>query len=194
MDQHTAADASSSPRQTTRAELQVRGAAIEDSDTLRGLLRRLVRMPGTRQHDVDWERAIDDLLTQPINLRVLEPLVCDLYARLLASRSGSNPAADLWVYDAARWELVAPNGRSVQLSLAESQLIRCLFDGQGEVATREDLLTALNRPHLEAYSRNLDVTVSRLRKKVEAQCRLRLPLTSARGRGYVFNAPTEVLS
>lgn len=189
MEHHVAAEAFSQQRVATAADLQSRGPAIEDNEVLRELLRRLVRMPGFRQRNVDWECAIDELLTQPINLQSIEPLVRDLHDRLVAQRSG---AADLWTYDAARWKLMAPNGRAVQLSLAESQLVRCLFQTQGEVASREDLLTALNRPHLEAYSRNLDVTVSRLRKKVESQCRLRLPLTSARGRGYVFNAPAEV--
>lgn len=193
MEQQTATEVFPAPWRASGAGVQSRGSAADDTDALRGLLRRLVRMPGVQQAGVDWERAIDDLLAQPIDLRMLEPFVCDLYDRLFASRSGAGSAADLWAYDAARWKLMAPNGRAVQLSLAESQLIRCLFQSQGDVATREDLLTALNRPHLEAYSRNLDVTVSRLRKKVEAQCRLRLPLTSARGRGYVFNAPGEVL-
>ncbi len=103
-------------------------------------------------------------------------------------------AGDRWTYDAARWRLTAPNGQSVQLSPAESQVIRCLFERKGEVAGRDELLTALNRPHLEAYSRNLDVTVSRLRKKVESWCRQKLPLTSARSRGYAFHAPVSILS
>lgn len=194
MEQQTATEVFPVQWRASGADVQLRGSASDDADALRGLLRRLVRMPGIRRGDVDWERAIDDLLMQPINLKTLEPFVCDLYERLVTPRPDATPAADLWAYDAARWRLVAPNGRSVQLSLAESQLVRCLFQTQGEVASREDLLTALNRPHLEAYSRNLDVTVSRLRKKVEAQCRQRLPLTSARGRGYVFNAPAEVVS
>jgi DNA-binding response OmpR family regulator len=190
MEHHTATETFSPQRRSTGEDMQLQGLAIEDNDVLRELLRQLVRMPGFRQRSIDWECAIDELLTQPINLQSIEPLVRDLHDRLVTQRSA---AADRWAYDAARWKLVAPNGRTVQLSLAESQLVRCLFQTQGEVASREDLLTALNRPHLEAYSRNLDVTVSRLRKKVEAQCRQRLPLTSARGRGYVFNAPAEVV-
>ena len=193
MEQQTANEAFSPQWRANGGDMQIRELAVDGAQALRGLLRKLVRMPGIKQRDVDWDSAIDDLLMQPINLKMLEPFVCDLYERLVMPRSGATPVTDLWAYDAARWKLVAPNGRAVQLSLAESQLIRCLFQGQGNVATREDLLTALNRPHLEAYSRNLDVTVSRLRKKVEAQCRQRLPLTSARGRGYVFNAPAEVL-
>lgn len=193
MEQQTATEVFPVQWRASEADVQLRGSASDDADALRGLLRRLVRMPGIRRGDVDWERAIDELLMQPINLKTLEPFVCDLYERLVATRPGPLPETDLWAYDAARWKLMAPNGRTAQLSLAESQLIRCLFHLQGKVATREDLLTALNRPHLEAYSRNLDVTVSRLRKKIEAQCRQRLPLISARGRGYVFNAPAQVL-
>lgn len=100
---------------------------------------------------------------------------------------------DGWGYDSARWQLIAPNGRKAQLSLIESQLVRCLFSRSGEVVTREELLEALHRPCLEAFRRNLDVTVSRLRKKVAASCEWQLPISSARGQGYVFSAPATVI-
>ena len=129
----------------------------------------------------------------PVKLPALEQLVGNLRRRLSLDAVPA-AAGDQWTYDAARWKLIAPNGRSVQLSPAESQVIRCLFERGGEVAGRDELLTALNRPHLEAYSRNLDVTVSRLRKKVESLCRQKLPLTSARSRGYAFYAPAAIVS
>lgn len=128
----------------------------------------------------------------PLKRRVLESLVGDL-RRNLSPDADAGGTPDVWTYDAARWKLMAPNGCAVQLSLAESQVIRCLFERRGEVAGRDQLLTALNRPHLEAYSRNLDVTVSRLRKKVESLCQQKLPLTSARCRGYAFYAPVEIV-
>ncbi|MDP9139883.1 MAG: winged helix-turn-helix domain-containing protein [Pseudomonadota bacterium] len=129
-------------------------------------------------------------VVMPVNRQALESALSRLHERL------SPPDADFaggacWTFDTARWTLLAPNGRTAQLSLAEAQLVRCLFERQGEVASREDLLTALNRPQMESFRRNLDVTVSRLRKKVESLCRVRLPLAAARGQGYAFNATVE---
>jgi len=100
---------------------------------------------------------------------------------------------DQWVCDTARWTLIAPNGRQAQLSLIESQVVRCLLSRCGEVVTREELLAVLHRPCLEAFRRNLDVTVSRLRKKVAASCEQKLPISSARGQGYAFYAPAVVI-
>jgi DNA-binding response OmpR family regulator len=128
----------------------------------------------------------------PIDLRAFEQLIGKLH-RHLVSPTGMPLAANLWTYDAAHWKLVAPNGRMAQLSIAESRVIRCLFERKGDVTGRDTLLTALDRPHLEACSRNLDVTVSRLRKKVESLCQQKLPLTSVRSRGYAFNAPAEIV-
>ncbi len=129
-----------------------------------------------------------------LNVQALEFILQNLYRSLGGSPSGRPaPEDDSWTYDAERWTLNAPNGGAVQLTLPEAQIVRCLIVQRGQVTSREDLLNALNRPHLEAYSRNLDVTVSRLRKKVESLCRLKLPIISARGRGYVFSAPAAIV-
>lgn len=138
----------------------------------------------------------DRYVIRTINLVALQQVLARLRHTLVpsAAQCAMPAVSGLWAYDAALWKLVAPNGHSAQLSAAESQVIRCLFARKGSVVSRDDLLTALNRPHLEAYSRNLDVTVSRLRKKVEVRCRQKLPLKSARGRGYLFDAPVTVLT
>jgi len=129
-------------------------------------------------------------VVMPVDRQALESALCRLHERLAPPDTDSAGSA-CWTFDTARWTLLAPNGRTAQLSLAEAQLVRCLFERQGEVASREDLLTALNRPQMESFRRNLDVTVSRLRKKVESLCRVRLPLAAARGQGYAFNALVE---
>ncbi|MEW6167134.1 MAG: winged helix-turn-helix domain-containing protein [Pseudomonadota bacterium] len=100
---------------------------------------------------------------------------------------------DEWIYDAMRWRLIAPGGRGLQLSLIESQLIACLLSRCGEVVTREELLRCLYQPCTETRSRNLDVVVSRLRKKVESRCGQKLPVGTARGLGYVFVARGSVV-
>ncbi len=130
----------------------------------------------------------------PVKLRMVEQLMQRLERRVRpesAKRGGK--VSDVWTYDVANWELIAPNGKSVKLSLVESRIVRCLMSRRCDVVAREDLLTALSRPHLAAYRRNLDMTVWRLRKKVEKHCQTPLPVTSARGVGYVFRAPALML-
>lgn len=131
-----------------------------------------------------------------LNLRPLDTLLRGLLQRVVPTAppqpEAEEESQDVWVYDVSRWRLTSPCGTSVQLSLSESRLVHCLFLNRGEVVTRDEILSVLNRPQLPMCARNLDVTVSRLRKKVDDRCRQRLPITSARGMGYLFNAPAVI--
>lgn len=136
----------------------------------------------------------DCYLTKPVNLRELEFVVRNLHRRLAAAPPGVEAAPkERWTLDHRRWSLTAPNGKSLQLTMAEARLVGSLVAQSGVVISREDILAAMGRPNLEAYSRNLDVTVSRLRRRVEKGCDMKLPLSSARGTGYVFSGAGEVV-
>lgn len=141
--------------------------------------------------------GVDHYLTKPVNLRELELLIRNLCRRVHDAAASERPSSEAqagsaWVFNAALWTLTAPSGRVAQLSLAEYLFLNRLVVRPGEVVSREELLAALNRPSLEMYSRNLDVTVSRLRKKVEDACGEKLPVLSARGVGYVFTGRADV--
>lgn len=166
-----------------------------DAATISGLNRNGAEVPAVAGGMVllmssDATHPDGNCVVMPVDRQALESALCRLHERLALPDPDFLGSA-CWTFNTARWTLLAPNGRAAQLSLAEAQLIRCLFERQGEVASREDLLTALNRPQMESFRRNLDVTVSRLRKKVESLCRVRLPLAAARGQGYAFNALVE---
>jgi len=139
----------------------------------------------------------DHYLVKPVNLRELEFVIRNLHRRLCeapAVEPDASVAQGTWKFDSKVWTLTAPNGKLAQLTMSEYRLLHCLVTQAGEVATREQLLAAMDRPNLEIYSRNLDVTVSRLRKKVEDACGLKLPVSSARGIGYVFNGRSEMVA
>lgn len=136
----------------------------------------------------------DCYLVKPVNLRELEFVIRNLHRRVTEMPPTPEPAQQqTWLFNAALWTITAPNGQVAQLSMAESRCLGCLIARAGEVVTREELLQALGRPNLEAYSRNLDVTISRLRKKVESLCEMKLPVASARGMGYAFNGRGEAV-
>ncbi|TDU23348.1 DNA-binding response OmpR family regulator [Panacagrimonas perspica] len=137
----------------------------------------------------------DHYLLKPVNLRELEFVIRNLHRRLSEAPAvePDPPAQGVWKFDAKVWALTAPNGKPAQLTMSEYRLLQCLVTRAGDVTTREQLLAAMDRPNLEIYSRNLDVTVSRLRKKVEDACGQKLPISSARGIGYVFNGRGEMV-
>lgn len=140
--------------------------------------------------------GVDHYMVKPVNLRELELVIRNLHRRVQEAASIQAPPVSRdppqWSFHSSSWTLTAPSGRTAQLSLAEYHVLNTLVANVGEVVSRDELLTALNRPNIEVYSRNLDVTVSRLRKKVEDACGERLPVLSARGIGYVFTGRATV--
>jgi DNA-binding response OmpR family regulator len=137
----------------------------------------------------------DYYLVKPVNLRELEMVLRNLLqrshevqgARELAEDPSVKPAVpSAWRLQSTQWMLLAPDGQRVQLSSSEARLVQSLIARPREVVDRTTLLVAMGRPGLEAYERNLDVTVSRLRRKAEQACGQKLPIVAVRGEGYSF--------
>ncbi len=143
----------------------------------------------------------DYYLVKPVNLRELEMVLHNLRQRSQEAHVPRDPSADAapgagaapWRFQAESWGLLAPDGQRVQLSSSEARLVRCLLERPGEVVDRTALLAAMGRPGLEAYERNLDVTVSRLRRKAEQACGRRVPIAAVRGEGYSFQGAVRII-
>jgi DNA-binding response OmpR family regulator len=61
------------------------------------------------------------------------------------------------------------------------------------VLSREQLLERSRLHSLEVYDRSIDVTILRLRRKIEADPSNPTLLTTERGAGYIFNCAVSVL-
>lgn len=149
----------------------------------------------------------DYYLVKPVNLRELEMVLHNLLQRshetqghgqgtrepAAHAHAVDEPAAQVpWHYHGTTWLLLSPAGQRVQLSNAEARLIQCLIERPREVVDRATLLAAMGRPGLEAYERNLDVTVSRLRRKAEQASGEKLPIVAVRGEGYSFQGAVRI--
>lgn len=143
----------------------------------------------------------DYYLVKPVNLRELEMVLRNLLQRTqevqglresLGASAEEPTEPDAWRYRSTSWELLAPDGQRAQLSSSEARLVHSLVERPREVVDRTTLLTAMGRPGLEAYERNLDVTVSRLRRKVEQACGQKAPIVAVRGEGYSFQGSVRI--
>jgi two-component system phosphate regulon response regulator OmpR len=82
-----------------------------------------------------------------------------------------------------RGELVGPNG-PIRLTGGEAALLTALANRPGEILSREDIAATLGTD--ETGERAVDVQVTRLRRKIEADPREPRFLHTVRGRGYVL--------
>jgi two-component system phosphate regulon response regulator OmpR len=132
-----------------------------------------------------FEAGADDYLPKPF-----EPRELVLRIKALLRRSpgpASAPSGPVRIgaasFDLERGELTDADG-PIRLTGGEAALLTALATRPGEILSREDIATALGTD--EAGERAIDVQVTRLRRKIEADPREPRFLHTVRGRGYVL--------
>jgi two-component system, OmpR family, phosphate regulon response regulator OmpR len=129
------------------------------------------------------EEGAEDYLSKPF-----EPRELVLRIRNILQRRPSSEPASREVrfggcrFDPARGELFR-GSEIVHLTAAESALIAALAERPGEAVTREELSLAAGWSGKE---RNVDVQMTRLRRKIERDPRFPRYLQTVRGTGYVL--------
>jgi two-component system, OmpR family, phosphate regulon response regulator OmpR len=88
-------------------------------------------------------------------------------------------------YDIERGEMWRGN-KQLRLTATESQLMRIFSARPGEAVTRTFLVEELGRGGGQAQERAVDVQITRLRRKVEADPRQPRYLQTVRGSGYML--------
>jgi two-component system, OmpR family, phosphate regulon response regulator OmpR len=133
-----------------------------------------------------FEAGADDYLAKPF-----EPYELVLRLRaMLRRRAAPAPAEPVGPvrlgrleFDVPRAELSGPDG-IVHLTGGEAALLQVLAKKPGEVLSRDEIVETLHMD--EAGERAIDVQVTRLRRKIEADPREPRFLHTVRGRGYVL--------
>ena len=134
-----------------------------------------------------FEAGADDYLQKPFDPRELLLRIRAMLRRaapppLPSPAAGPVPLGEV-LFDAARQELRGPEG-TVRLTGSEAALLAVLAERPGEVLSREEIAQVLHMD--EAGERAIDVQVTRLRRKIEADPRDPRFLHTVRGRGYVL--------
>jgi DNA-binding response OmpR family regulator len=154
-----------------------------------------VIMLTARGEDVDrivgLELGADDYLAKPFNPRELLARVRAVLrrARPPADASERFRTGDLEIDFGARE--VSVRGVRQVLTHYEFELLAALARSAGRVLSREQLLDRLKGETYEAFDRSIDVHVSKLRAKLEADPRAPRYIKTVRGAGYVFLRESE---
>jgi two-component system, OmpR family, response regulator len=100
---------------------------------------------------------------------------------------------DGWELNLNTRRLTAPDGRPVELSRGEFNLLVVLLGAPPRILGRDQLFDLSRLHNDEVYNRSIDVQILRLRRKIERDPAAPRYVRTERGVGYVFSAPVETL-
>ena len=158
------------------------------------ILRRLraesrvpVLMLTARGEDLDrisgLEMGADDYLPKPFNPRELVARIRAILRRLERPPSPEGPLDINGVLIDPGTREVSANGRKIEVTTFEFDILEWLMRSAGKVVSRDDLMEHLYNRKATAFDRSVDMHISHLRKKLETG---RPIIKTIRGVGYQF--------
>ena len=142
---------------------------------------------------LEW--GADDYLAKPFEPR---ELVARIHAQVRRHQRGERQTAQPteprtqaqfggWCFDLLRHQLVSPTGVVLPLSSAEYRLMLAFVEHPAKVLSRERLIELTRAPGVEVNDRSIDLSVSRLRRKLGDQANDGMVIRTLRGEGYLFD-------
>ena len=139
---------------------------------------------------VGLEMGADDYLVKPFNPRELLARIKAVLRRSGAGRSRDTGGRVLsfagWRVDLAKRELTSPDGVLVPLTGGEFDLLAAFVEHPQRVLSRDFLLDHAKGRDAQPFDRSIDVQLSRLRRKIEADPRDPQVIKTVRSGGYIF--------
>ena len=149
-----------------------------------------VLMLTARGDDIDQvlglELGADDYVTKPASLRVILARVKTLLRRG-RHPAQPNPSIDGLVVSDTRRE-VTLNGTLIELTSADFELLKLLYDNAGTPLTRQELMKTLRGIDYDGLDRSIDVRVVKLRQKLGDNPNRPSRIKTVRGVGYMLVA------
>ncbi len=150
-----------------------------------------ILMLTAREEEIDkvfgLESGADDYITKPFSIR-------ELMARIKANlRRGAGDGGDEGIIAVDSLEInsslyeVKKNGEGIELTLREFELLKFLASQPGRIFSREQLLEKVWGYEYFGDVRTVDVTVRRLREKIEDNPAEPSRIMTKRGVGYYYN-------
>jgi two-component system phosphate regulon response regulator OmpR len=141
---------------------------------------------------VGLEVGADDYLPKPADLRELLARVKTVLRRVAAApAAGPRAKADevrfgRFVLNLAAHKLTADDGSDVPLTSMEFDLLKAFATHPNKVLNRDQLLELAHNRDWDPFDRSIDVRITRIRRKVEADPAKPQLIKTVRGAGYMF--------
>lgn len=156
-----------------------------------------ILMLTAKEEEVDkvlgLELGADDYITKPFGMRELVARIKANIRRSTLADAAKGEPADVQDFgnleiDMNRYE-VRKNGKPLELTLREFELLKYLAERENKVFSREQLLEEVWGYEYYGDIRTVDVTVRRLREKLEDDSSDPKYIVTKRGIGYYFRRP-----
>lgn len=136
----------------------------------------------------------DDYLTKPFGTHELLARIRALLRRVQSvtltpqARQRSLLLFAGWKLDVGTRRLTSADGAQVPLTGGEFELLAAFCDRPKRVLTRDQLLDLTRGRNPGVFDRSIDIQVSRLRRKIEADPKDPMLIQTVRSGGYIFTA------
>jgi DNA-binding response OmpR family regulator len=176
------------------------GLPGEDGLTLARYLRErhdvgIIMVTGA-DHVVDrvagLEVGADDYIAKPFDPRELRARLKSVLRRLEPKKAEAPKAGAARVslgqcqLDMKARTLSDAKGREIPITAMEFDLLKALIEHPNQVLSRDRLLTLTRNREWEPFDRSIDIRITRLRRKVEADPARPKVIRTVRGAGYMF--------
>ena len=158
----------------------------------------LSAMNGETDRIVGLEIGADDYVVKPFNPRELLARVRAVTRRLNATSVNAERTVGGiygfggWTLHPGRRTLTSPGGALTDLTSGEFDLLLAFLEHPQRALTRDQLLDLAHGRNSQAFDRSIDVQISRLRRKIEADPQDPVFIKTIRNEGYFFSASVTV--
>lgn len=141
---------------------------------------------------IGLELGAHDYIMKPFSYRELLARLSGVIRRATEPRRSMTrrrvARLENWSVDLRGFQARHVSGRLVELTPGELGVLRALLDQPRRVLLRHELLKQTRRDDGAVFTRTIDVLITRLRKKLEADPRRPRLITTVRGEGYRLDA------
>ena len=142
---------------------------------------------------VTLEIGVDDYIVKPIKPRALLARITNLlnrYERIAAEASSDQNITKTDSHGSLQIDvqkrIAIVDGRDVNLTSCEFDLLSYFFANQGVILTREEIYRQMRGIEWDGADRSIDLRVSRLRNKIDDNGKSPRFIKSVRGTGYML--------